>query len=144
MGKRRRKKIRGENLRFLKENRDKEQVKEVLNVKIKHLRRIENRKRREYGRDRKRFEKEFQKDGKMGRFKRIVRRIAKEVSIMYRKGMEKVERRVNWSVKKIGGVEKKSTEEVWLEEIAAGSGSQRPRTRIIIPIYGNVTLSQDE
>ena len=68
------------NLEFLRNHRDQKQVKEILELKMKHLKGLENKKRREYERNRRKIKAEFQKDGKINKFKRIIKRIAKTVS----------------------------------------------------------------
>ena len=83
----------------------------------------------------------------MRRFARTISKITEETRKRWDKGQEKIRRKCEWLQQKIRKPLQKveiDTEEDWIRRLAQGRGKARKRIKIQIPVYGGVTLDDNE
>ena len=140
------KKIKGRKTKFIRENRNPRKVVDLLKLKIRYCRALEERLRREYKEVRKEVEQGMKE--RPNRFRRLIKKISKDNTTRWNKGKAKVEDKVNWCENKftmIPPAPEKETLEMWAHRVSEGRGKERPRIQVEVPIYGKVRpFDEDE
>ena len=95
----------------------------MIDLKLKYMLKEEKSKRKEYARYKKEMEVIFETQGKSKKFNRMIRKVARDVTIMWKKGLERNEEKVKWSKRKFVKVpESQDCKKQWIERVARGSG----------------------
>ena len=139
-------------LELIKKFRNPEVVKDLLEVRLKHIREGEDKARTEYGEIKTRI-KSWSKSKRSNRTKysRWVTQVKEVVSRYWEKEIPKVKDKVESLHTKfikteteIRRLQAQREKEKWVKAMARGSGPNRVRLKPQVPIYGKVTVDQDE
>ena len=87
----------------------------------------------------------IQLEGKKRRYQRIISGIAKGNKDQWKRGIQKISKKVERLRKKIGGSQEDAQEE-WIKEMAQGSGAARKKIKVQVAVYGEIQppIDQDE
>ena len=132
---------------LIPEIRDPKKVVDLLELEMRYAKEEERKCRQEYRSQKKRMKEECNTRGKMRRFSRMVEKVAHTISKKWELELAKAERKVRWLKEKYGRHRKRKkgsdwirqeTEEEWIERMAVGSGRNRKRIKVKVPVYGGV------
>ena len=120
-----RKKMKGKKIKYIIENRDPEKVTDILKLKVKYCLEEEKKAQREYRHLKSRLKEIFLDRGKIKQFKKMIRKVAKDVQKRWTEGNEKIQKKVKWLGSKFSSKEDKGEAQAWAEKVAEGSGKNR-------------------
>ena len=92
---------RNKTIGIIRMQREPTKVKDLIELKLKYIRKEERDKRKEYAKFKKEMSLRFQKDGKGKKLCRMIRREAKDTILKWKKGIKRSKKRLEWSKKKI-------------------------------------------
>ena len=139
-----RKKIKGKKIQFIVENRDPEKVVDILKLKVKYCQEEESKVQKEYRRLKVDLKEVFIDRGKLRKFRRMIRRVSKEVQIRWSKGNSRIQKKVDWLERKFRKKMDEDAAQQWVSKMAEGNGRMRERIKVDVPVYGGAKVDQDE
>ena len=130
-------------------NREWPKVRDILELKIKYCKDIEEEAREEYKREKKKVREKFKKNKQMMKYDKLIARIGKQISRRWTTETERIREKVERLCKKIHNSERyreseRGSKENWLLRMADGSGTDRHRYTVEVLVLGDVSMDEDE
>ena len=139
-------KLKPKHMQKILEERDPKKVVDQLKLKVKYAKEEEEKSKQSYQEEKKRLERAHREEGKERKFRKIVERIRKMVNQKWKKGLEEITKKVQWSVRKFKmhkELQEKNEFQAWVERLATVKKSRK----IILPkvnVYGGLKHDNNE
>ena len=135
------------NIRLIQQQRNSERVVDLLKLRLKYCQKKEEALRGQYRHLSSEATRIFA--GKTGKLKRIIKITQRETTKSWNKGLKRIEQKADWLERKFAKHEIRTETqsenfEEWLTRISKGSGRNRVKLNVEIPVFGEIQFDQDE
>ena len=132
--------------RLINELRDPEKVVDQIRLRLKYIAKKEEALRRAYVDKKRSIAIIFQKNP--SKLKRMRQSIQRDVCKIWNQGTKRMEKKVAWLKEKyspkVAEIQRVNSMESWIARMSKGSGKNRTRAKIEVPIFGDIQLEEDE